>query len=754
MNCVMKIDERERQGGTMSLKKEETSLTVSITESCTETKAITDSKSPQIRIVRGTKKFKVDNTDCTNCNEKKDFKEDDNAETKVRSLKRSCELWSMEDKNTFFKALNEYGKDFDALQNYFQIQGKRKGLSDPMIKNKEQIRHFYYRTWLKISKHLKFSEDVKKTSQELYGLINYGELRRKLPRIHEKVHLKLNELIYWGSTQVRLRGKTMRIKTPICKALRKLNQLEDWQEEIKLPSRVTVELRPRNNMAWWKVQASSMNPRVRTLLPIQRRLSSLLIFLQQRWQPSKYKTYINTENVNIEDLKDVRLLRVAPPEGCKIALPMVNLGEYLTSNSVSLNSYEKRLGLKSSRTELLGAVQYLKGVNKRGIKRYRLDKRCLDRTTSDQCAPNDNNSDVDLNDSTGSVYDKSAVLNNEKKSSMEQATEPHRYPGRETVDRIRRGWNIEETNTMTMGDLFLMFGRESKIILEYWWDSQPWREHTTETSLGVIRDDSLCLALQKLLYLAKHNYGTNKVYDNASGSNETVISSRVLSSKESAFRRPLIPQTYHKIGAPDAFKTQLDKFKTRFCKRGRTVRQKSLIVQRLLPITSNGNVQSENVILSDTPTTSQSNNTSNNNSNNNSNNPSVDGSVIQDDKITEVEEQRNKNFLPMDGIEPESNPKPTNSIITSATQILKEGEWLNSEVADFSLSSFLGQLESPLKGSQRSQVGGHTVEDVRPSSDVVSHMQCLMAENSVDYMAKFANLASQIADDEHKAQIL
>lgn len=68
--------------------------------------------------------------------------------------------------------------------------------------------------------------DVKKTSQELYGLINYGELRRKLPRIHEKIHLRLNELIYWGSTQVRLRGKTMRIKTPICRALRKLNQLE------------------------------------------------------------------------------------------------------------------------------------------------------------------------------------------------------------------------------------------------------------------------------------------------------------------------------------------------------------------------------------------------------------------------------------------------------------------------------------------------------------------------------------------------
>lgn len=90
------------------------------------------------------------------CLDSKD--EENNAEVKVRSLKRSCELWSMEDKNTFFKALNEYGKDFDALQSYFLCQGKKKGLPDVMIKNKEQIRHFYYRTWLKISKHLKFSE--------------------------------------------------------------------------------------------------------------------------------------------------------------------------------------------------------------------------------------------------------------------------------------------------------------------------------------------------------------------------------------------------------------------------------------------------------------------------------------------------------------------------------------------------------------------------------------------------------------------
>ncbi|XP_071648430.1 protein cramped [Temnothorax longispinosus] len=721
-----------------STKSEDTELSNTtpacsqVNQTCSDTKSLVDSKNTQARVVRGTKKFKIDN-DPSNV-EKKDAKEEETAEVKVKSLKRSCELWSMEDKNTFFKALNEYGKDFDALQSYFLSQGKKRGLSDVMIKNKEQIRHFYYRTWLKISKHLKFSEDVKKTSQELYGLINYGELRRKLPRIHEKVHLRLNELVYWGSTQVRLRGKTMRIKTPICRALRKLNQLEDWQEEIKLPSRITIELRPRNNMAWWQVQAASMNPRVRTLLPIQRRLSSLLIFLQQRWRLAKYTTCPTMENLVANDVKDTCLLRVAPPEGCKIALPMVNLGEYLTSNSVNLNSYEKRLGLKSSREDLLGSVQYLKGVGKKGIKRYKSDKKVVNRT-DENCTMPDISSDMDLLETGSGISEKTAIINNTEKPSPECHSELNRFPGRETIDRIRKGWNVEEANTITVGDLFLMFGRESKIVLEYWWDWLPNEQYTTDSaSSGIMRDNNLCLVLQKLLSLAKHNYGTNKVYDNTSGSNETIISSRVPSIKESTFRRPLIPQTYHKIGTPDAFKTQLDKFKTRFCKRGRTVRQKSLVIQRVLPIVSAPNMSSENL------TTDAS--------------KIVSGSSLcqmQTDKTTiNANEAQDKTFL--DVLETSGEAKNSNSIITSATQILKEGEhqWLNSEVADFSLSSFLGQLESPMKGSQRSQAGEQIMEDTRPSSDVVSHMQCLMGENSVDYMAKFANLASQIASDENK----
>jgi hypothetical protein len=76
----------------------------------------------------------------------------------ARPKKRTWELWSQEDKNTFFEALNEYGKDFDSIQNHFATKARKKGLGEHLIKNKDQVRHFYYRTWHKISKHLVFSD--------------------------------------------------------------------------------------------------------------------------------------------------------------------------------------------------------------------------------------------------------------------------------------------------------------------------------------------------------------------------------------------------------------------------------------------------------------------------------------------------------------------------------------------------------------------------------------------------------------------
>jgi hypothetical protein len=68
--------------------------------------------------------------------------------------------------------------------------------------------------------------DINRVTQELYGLINFGELRKKVGKVTEKNSQKLNELIYSGSTQIRARGKTWRVKTPVCRILRRINMFD------------------------------------------------------------------------------------------------------------------------------------------------------------------------------------------------------------------------------------------------------------------------------------------------------------------------------------------------------------------------------------------------------------------------------------------------------------------------------------------------------------------------------------------------
>lgn len=51
----------------------------------------------------------------------------------------------------------QHGKDFEAIQNNIALKYKKKGKPASMVKNKEQVRHFYYRTWHKISKHIDFN---------------------------------------------------------------------------------------------------------------------------------------------------------------------------------------------------------------------------------------------------------------------------------------------------------------------------------------------------------------------------------------------------------------------------------------------------------------------------------------------------------------------------------------------------------------------------------------------------------------------
>ncbi|KAL4675733.1 hypothetical protein H8959_009878 [Pygathrix nigripes] len=80
-----------------------------------------------------------------------------------KKVRRQWESWSTEDKNTFFEGLYEHGKDFEAIQNNIALKYKKKGKPASMVKNKEQVRHFYYRTWHKITKYIDFDHDISRS---------------------------------------------------------------------------------------------------------------------------------------------------------------------------------------------------------------------------------------------------------------------------------------------------------------------------------------------------------------------------------------------------------------------------------------------------------------------------------------------------------------------------------------------------------------------------------------------------------------
>ncbi|XP_029016024.1 protein cramped-like isoform X2 [Betta splendens] len=210
-----------------------------------------------------------------------------------KRARRQWESWSAEDKNSFFEGLYEHGKDFEAIQNNIAMKYKKRGKPANMVKNKEQVRHFYYRTWHKISKHIDFanvySRVLKKSSQELYGLICYAELRKKVGGLMDDKNVaKLNELIQQGATTVRSKGRNLRIKAPMCRALKKLCDPdgvsdEEDQKPVRLPLKVAVELQPRSNHSWARVQSLAHNPRLRMVVELHRKVSSLIEYLRQKW---------------------------------------------------------------------------------------------------------------------------------------------------------------------------------------------------------------------------------------------------------------------------------------------------------------------------------------------------------------------------------------------------------------------------------------------------------------------------------------
>eukprot|EP00794_Sanderia_malayensis_P007503 gene7503-8334_t len=205
--------------------------------------------------------------------------------------KRHWEYWAKADKDTFFEAICEYGKDFDKIYSFMERKAKcrAKSVKDFEPRNKDQIRYFYYRTWKQISKAITLQpSESKRVNHEIYCMICYGELRKKdVGGFGIKDLKKLDELVTTGLTAVRYRGRKIRVKPPTCKFLKKLSDDDErsGREIESIPEIIDVELYPRSNNVWTTAQCIASNPRLRLpSLPITLKLRSLLKLLQKRYE--------------------------------------------------------------------------------------------------------------------------------------------------------------------------------------------------------------------------------------------------------------------------------------------------------------------------------------------------------------------------------------------------------------------------------------------------------------------------------------
>ncbi|NXJ74853.1 CRML protein, partial [Trogon melanurus] len=323
-----------------------------------------------------------------------------------KKVRRQWESWSTEDKNTFFEGLYEHGKDFEAIQNNIALKYKKKGKPASMVKNKEQVRHFYYRTWHKISKYIDFdnvfSQGLKKSSLELYGLICYGELRKKIGGcMDDKNAAKLNELIQAGATTVRYKGRNLRIKAPMCRALKKLCDPdgisdEEDQKPVRLPLKVPVELQPRNNHAWARVQSLAQNPRLRMIVELHRKVSSLIEFLKQKWALHEVRIRKTLEERQLQKKRDSEtrgtfseekvMLHLFPGENCTLT-PLPGVARVVKKKAFCTVHWQETgkckqntkdshllppaqiLGIQSGQKKTRGQLKYTRGTEGKGVGR-------------------------------------------------------------------------------------------------------------------------------------------------------------------------------------------------------------------------------------------------------------------------------------------------------------------------------------------------------------------------------------------------
>ncbi|PFX34237.1 uncharacterized protein LOC111327389 isoform X2 [Stylophora pistillata] len=419
--------------------------------------------------------------------------------------KRQWESWGKAEKDTFFEALHEYGKDFDKICNFIAAKHKRRGDPPALIKNKDQVRHFYYRSLNKINKYLpaeyqRGSDTQQKMIIELKGLICYGELRKKICGWNDKHGKKLEELLNHGTISIRSKGRNFKVKAPVCRALKRLQSVGRGKEDgdaqpLAMPNKFVLELMPHDHLAWAAVQQLSKNPRLRMSVPAKKPLSGMLNFLMKKWQILSRKT-----------LEPLQMCIVVPPEINVLA----DVTEKQTNSPVSKTSSD---GPGLVENSVNGDVIPAEDLTKLCSPSFSLEEKSsdvilnghLESSTNDMAWNGCNNLPSEPNTPGGGCAENSSqtdktvdTLIGMKGSSQgfaEAAWEPCFISEPVEHDKVETCsnkncpslWTLNTCGNITFGEIYCKLRRPPKLKLEYTWNGIEHNLAPSHTAISLPR---------------------------------------------------------------------------------------------------------------------------------------------------------------------------------------------------------------------------------------------------------------------------
>lgn len=427
-------------------------------------------------------------------------------ETGRTRKKRQWESWAPYEKDCFFEALNEHSKDFDKIQIYLK---KRRSDPSAPVRNKDQVRHFYYRTLNKITKYIPEPadpSDAKKTNHEVRSLICYGELRKKFRSLKEKDGKKLTELISTGKTTFRHHGRNVNIRAPTCRALKKLNaNVSEEQEQV--PQKIMIELVPSDNETWSMIQGLAHNPRLRTTVSTRKTVASLIAYLLSKWK--------------LQDSTDISLTPCVSQSGSKQA----------GKESDAISKVKQTSDVKQASVANNG-VSNAEGV-----------------PSTESGKDKANKSPSTGKNETTSFAKASSSTNHATAQHENQADTKDKGEDSGIKDALKQeNWNKSNSGNLTVADIFRSMNNPRKILLSY---TASRDKPSSETNH----------ALEQLVKLAAGEFSLNNKKDVAISSSKSKVvakdtvtaskPSKVTKAKSTAkLQKPLAPKPPQEVIIP------------------------------------------------------------------------------------------------------------------------------------------------------------------------------------------------------------